>query len=335
VLVEGGKNEKQDPAYGADVLRLWVSSVDYSADVPLGPGIVKQLADVYRKVRNTARYLLGNLHDFAPERDAVPYDQLPLLDQWMLQRTAALIDSVTADFERFEFYRFFQALQNFCVVDLSNVYLDIAKDRLYVSGAAEFRRRSCQTVLSLVVERLAGLIAPVLCHMAEDIWQNLPYPVAETSVFERGWPTGPATWRRPDLEQPMERILALRALVNRQLESCRASGALGASLEAQVHLELGEGSEDAAAALQWLANSSHPHVDNLADWLLVSDLQLDSAELAAASSEVLAEANEAGLRVRIAKADGQKCERCWHYETDIGQHSAHPSLCGRCVAVLE
>ena len=179
VLVEGGKNEKQEPAYGADVLRLWVSSVDYSADVPLGPGIVKQLADVYRKVRNTARYLLGNLHDFVPERDAVAYDDLPLLDQWMLQRTAALIDAVGGDFERFEFYRFFQALQNFCVVDLSNVYLDIAKDRLYVSGAAEFRRRSCQTVLSLVVERLAGLIAPVLCHMAEDIWQNLPYPVAE------------------------------------------------------------------------------------------------------------------------------------------------------------
>ncbi len=238
VLVEGGKNEKQEPAYGADVLRLWVSSVDYSADVPLGPGIVKQLADVYRKVRNTARYLLGNLHDFAPDRDAVPYDQLPLLDQWMLQRTAALIDSVTGDFERYEFYRFFQALQNFCVVDLSNVYLDIAKDRLYVSGAAEFRRRSCQTVLSLVVERLAGLIAPVLCHMAEDIWQNLPYPVAETSVFERGWPTAPDGWRQAQLEAPMERILELRSLVNRQLESCRSSGQLGASLEAQVQLEL-------------------------------------------------------------------------------------------------
>jgi isoleucyl-tRNA synthetase len=337
VLVEGGKNEKQEPAYGADVLRLWVSSVDYSADVPLGPGIVKQLADVYRKVRNTARYLLGNLHDFAPDRDAVPYDQLPLLDQWMLQRTAALIDSVTGDFERFEFYRFFQALQNFCVVDLSNVYLDIAKDRLYVSGAHEFRRRSCQTVLSAVVERLAGLIAPVLCHMAEDIWQNLPYPVAEASVFERGWPTAPAAWRRPDLEQPMERILELRALVNRQLESCRACGALGASLEAQVHLALedGEAAAPLAAALQWLEASAHPSVDNLADWLLVSSLELSGAGLPAASAEVLAEAYEAGLRVRIAKADGQKCERCWHYETDIGQHSAHPSLCGRCVAVLD
>ena len=332
VLVEGGKNEKQEPAYGADVLRLWVSSVDYSADVPLGPGIVKQLADVYRKVRNTARYLLGNLHDFVPERDAVAYDDLPLLDQWMLQRTAALIDAVGGDFERFEFYRFFQALQNFCVVDLSNVYLDIAKDRLYVSGAAEFRRRSCQTVLSLVVERLAGLIAPVLCHMAEDIWQNLPYPVAEASVFERGWPTAPQPWRQPHLEEPMERIAALRALVNRQLESCRSAGSLGASLEAQVQLELGDSAEAAPlhSALDWLAASPHPEVDNLADWLLVSQLQLGGS----APATVLAEAHEEGISVRIAKADGEKCERCWHYETDIGSHSAHPTLCGRCVAVL-
>ncbi|WP_315859701.1 isoleucine--tRNA ligase [Cyanobium sp. ATX 6E8] len=335
VLVEGGKNEKQDPAYGADVLRLWVSSVDYSADVPLGPGIVKQLADVYRKVRNTARYLLGNLHDFDPRPqaeggDAVPLAELPLLDQWMLQRTAALIDSVTGDFERYEFYRFFQALQNFCVVDLSNVYLDIAKDRLYVSGAAEFRRRSCQTVLSLVVERLAGLIAPVLCHMAEDIWQNLPYPVAEASVFERGWPTAPAEWRQPELEAPMAAILELRALVNRQLESCRAGGQLGASLEAQVQLDLTAGSEVLVEALGWLEHSPHHAVDNLADWLLVSGLRIGGA----APEAVLQEAEDAGVRVRIAKAAGQKCERCWHYETDIGSHSAHPTLCGRCVTVL-
>jgi isoleucyl-tRNA synthetase len=334
VLVEGGKNEKQEPAYGADVLRLWVSSVDYSADVPLGPGIVKQLADVYRKVRNTARYLLGNLHDFLPERDAVPYEQLPLLDQWMLQRTAALIDNVTGDFERYEFYRFFQALQNFCVVDLSNVYLDIAKDRLYVSGAGDFRRRSCQTVLHLVVERLAGLIAPVLCHMAEDIWQNLPYPVAERSVFERGWPTAPAAWQNPALETPMGAILELRALVNRQLEACRSGGSLGASLEAQVQLELNGGSDDGAGALQealtWLASSGHANVDNLADWLLVSALQIGGVAPAA----VLSEASDAGITVRVAKAAGDKCERCWHYEGDIGQHPAHPTLCGRCTAVL-
>ena len=345
VLVEGGKNEKQDPPYGADVLRLWVSSVDYSADVPLGPGIVKQLADVYRKVRNTARYLLGNLHDFDPRPQddgghAVAYGELPLLDQWMLQRTAALIDAVTGDFERFEFYRFFQALQNFCVVDLSNVYLDIAKDRLYVSAAGEFRRRSCQTVLALVVERLAGLIAPVLCHMAEDIWQNLPYPVAEASVFERGWPTAPAEWRRPELEAPMAGILELRALVNRQLESCRKQQAgaaqpqgIGASLEAQVQLEIASeaSTEVLRDALTWLEASAHPQVDNLADWLLVSALRIGGT----APEGVLAETREGGLTLRIARAAGEKCERCWHYATDIGQHASHPTLCGRCVGVLE
>ncbi len=334
VLVEGGKNEKQEPPYGADVLRLWVSSVDYSADVPLGPGILKQLADVYRKVRNTARYLLGNLHDFVPTEHAVPITDLPLLDRWMLQRTASLIEEVSADFERFEFYRFFQALQNFCVVDLSNVYLDIAKDRLYVSAASDFRRRSCQTVLHLVVERLAGLIAPVLCHMAEDIWQNLPYPVAEASVFERGWPTVPQSWAAPELAAPMQRILELRAQVNRVLEGCRGRGELGASLEAQVQLELVEAGPEAGPlreALALVEASPHPEVDNLADWLLVSALRVGGP---APAEPLLAETEEEGVRVRIARAAGHKCERCWHHESDIGQHPDHPTLCGRCVGVL-
>jgi isoleucyl-tRNA synthetase len=210
------------------------------------------------------------------------------------------------------------------------MYLDIAKDRLYVSGAADFRRRSCQTVLQLVVERLAGLIAPVLCHMAEDIWQNLPYPVAEASVFERGWPTAPDEWRRAELEAPMARILELRALVNRQLESCRAGGQLGASLEAQVQLELSTGSEALVEALRWLERSSHQAVDNLADWLLVSHLRIGGA----APELLLQQAEAGGVRVSIARAEGQKCERCWHFETDIGTHASHPRLCGRCVAVL-
>ena len=363
ILVEGGKNEKQEPAYGADVLRLWVSSVDYSADVPLGPGIVKQLADVYRKVRNTARYLLGNLHDFDPRPQAegghaIAIEELPLLDRWMLQRTAALIDGVQADFESYEFYRFFQALQNFCVVDLSNVYLDIAKDRLYVSGAGSFRRRSCQTVLALVVERLAGLIAPVLCHMAEDIWQNLPYPVAEASVFERGWPTVPASWRDTSLEGPVGQILVLRAQVNRQLEACRKQGGkaagapatagtsddapgthtgIGASLEAQVQLDiaLGEGTAPLREALALLEASPHASVDNLADWLLVSAVQFGGKAPAA----LLAEASEDGVTVRIARAEGEKCERCWHYETDVVPHQLTASLsgqiCGRCRSTLD
>jgi isoleucyl-tRNA synthetase len=370
VLVEGGKNEKQEPAYGADVLRLWVSSVDYSADVPLGPGIVKQLADVYRKVRNTARYLLGNLHDFDPRPSsegghAVPIAELPLLDRWMLQRTAALIDAVSADFERFEFYRFFQALQNFCVVDLSNVYLDIAKDRLYVSAAGSFRRRSCQTVLQLVVERLAGLIAPVLCHMAEDIWQALPYPVAEASVFERGWPTVPPEWRRtpPNLDgrfvsetivgptvstdpekiikelisDPIDEIFGFRILVNRKLQECRSQSMIGSSLEAQVLVRLQEGkvSQRLKKALDLLKSSSCPEIDNLRDWLLVSSVIVAEESQSPHAGLLIPESIELGIGIGIARADGEKCERCWHYETDIGQHPTHPSLCGRCVAVLE
>jgi isoleucyl-tRNA synthetase len=341
VLVEGGKNEKQEPAYGADVLRLWVSSVDYSADVPLGPGIVKQLADVYRKVRNTARYLLGNLHDFLPERDAVPFKQLPLLDRWMLAKTDSLIERVSKDFERYEFFLFFQLLQNYCVVDLSNVYLDIAKDRLYVSGANDFRRRSCQTVLHVVVERLAGLIAPVLCHMAEDIWQNLPYPVAERSVFERGWPAMPQEWREATKEAlgspaeaaAMQPVLELRNQVNRLLEGCRSRGELGASLEARVQLQLDEGEAASAlrSSLETLRTRGHQDVDKLEDWLLVSAVERDGESL----QPVLAEASLDGVTVRIARAEGSKCERCWHYSTDLATHLNHPTLCGRCVGVLQ
>jgi isoleucyl-tRNA synthetase len=155
--------------------------------------------------------------------------------------------------------------------------------------------------------------------------------VAEASVFERGWPTAPDTWRQPGLETPMAAILELRALVNRQLESCRTAGQLGASLEAQVQLEIDpNGGAAVATALAWLAGSAHPAVDNLADWLLVSALRIGGESVA----DVLQEAEATGIRVRVARADGQKCERCWHYATDIGAHSAHPSLCGRCVAVL-
>ena len=347
VLVEGGKNEKQEPAYGADVLRLWVSSVDYSADVPLGPGIVKQLADVYRKVRNTARYLLGNLHDFDPRPQsegghAIPVEDLPLLDRWLLARTAELIDTVTADFERYEFYRFFQALQNFCVVDLSNFYFDIAKDRLYVSGEGDFRRRSCQTVLQLVVEQLAGLIAPVLCHLAEDIWQNLPYrdrvQGLESSVFERGWPQAPAAWSSGLSFEQKSAIKdvrdGLRPQLNRLLEGCRGEGQLGASLEAQAQLLIDPGQDSGRALQNVLAvieASPHADVDNLADWLLVSAVSLGGT----APEGVLAETSEGGVTVRVARAAGRKCERCWHYETDIGAHAHHPTLCGRCVAVLD
>ncbi|CAK22761.1 isoleucine--tRNA ligase [Synechococcus sp. CS-197] len=328
VIIEGGKNQKQEPAYGADVLRLWVSSVDYSTDVPIGAGILRQLADVYRKVRNTSRYLLGNLHDFNPATDAIAVEDLPLLDRWMLQRTAEVMDEITEAFESYEFFRFFQLLQNFCVTDLSNFYLDIAKDRLYVSAPADRRRRSCQTVMALIIERLAGLIAPVLCHMAEDIWQNLPYPVEETSVFQRGWPTAPDRWRDASLNEPMQQLRELRTSVNKVLEDCRSRGELGASLEAAVRLEAHNPSLQ--SALQWLNDQGHAEVDGLRDWLLVSQLQIGGEPWA----ELLANHDDDVALIEVARARGSKCERCWHYESDVGQHADHPHLCGRCVSVL-
>ena len=329
VIIEGGKNQKQDPAYGADVLRLWVSSVDYSADVPIGAGILRQLADVYRKVRNTSRYLLGNLHDFNPAADSIPVADLPLLDRWMLQRTAEVMDEITAAFESYEFFRFFQLLQNYCVTDLSNFYLDIAKDRLYVNAPADRRRRSCQTVMALIIERLAGLISPVLCHMAEDIWQNLPYSVGEVSVFQRGWPTVPQEWRDETLSAPVQELRDLRAAVNKVLEECRSRQELGASLESAVRIEARK--PELKSALDWLRDSGDVEVDGLRDWLLVSQLQLGGEPWA----ELLASQDDANTVIEVSRARGIKCDRCWHYEGDVGQHPGHSTVCGRCVGILE
>jgi len=236
IVIEGGKNKKTEPAYGADVLRLWVSSVDYSSDVSIGKNMLKQLGDVYRKIRNTARFLLGNLHDFDPDKDAIAYEDLPELDKYMLHRIGEVFSDVTDAFTHYQFFRFFQTVQNFCVVDLSNFYLDIAKDRLYISAPGAFRRRSCQTVLAVALENLARAIAPVLSHMAEDIWQNLPYATAHKSVFTSGWVKLDPQWQNPELAASWQQLRELRAEVNKVLEQARTDKAIGSSLEAKVLL---------------------------------------------------------------------------------------------------
>ena len=331
VIIAGGKNKKKEPAYGADVLRLWVSSVDYSSDVPIGSDILRQLADVYRKVRNTCRYMLGNLYDFQPNGDGVPFERLAWLDRWLLHRTGEVLQDATKAFEEYEFYRFFQILQNFCVVDLSNFYLDIAKDRLYISAPRDEARRQCQTVLAIVVEHLAGMMAPVLCHMAEDIWQNLPYPAQEVSVFERGWPQITPHWRDDQLAEVVRQLRRLRTGVNRQLQASQAAGHIGGSLEAQVRLQIQD--PEMQGAIAWLQHQGTSAEDAVKDLLLVSQLHLGGGPL----SQPLAESPDDGsLHIQVAKADGQKCCRCWHYATDQGQTLDDGSyICGRCVAALK
>lgn len=333
VVINGGKNQKQEPPYGADVLRLWVSSVDYSSDVPIGKTILKQMSDVYRKIRNTARFLLGNLHDFDPAQHAVPYDQLPDLDRYMLHRMTEVFAEVTDAFETFQFFRFFQTVQNFCVVDLSNFYLDIAKDRLYISAEDTLRRRSCQTILAIAIENLAKAIAPVLSHMAEDIWQFLPYTVPHRSVFQAGWVALDEQWQQPDLAKTWNELRSIRDEVNKVLETARADKAIGSSLEAQVWLYVTDADlRQTLTVLNPADSLSSNRVDELRYLFLTSQvIVLDSP---ATLADLKYTSQSDALGVGVTDAAGEKCDRCWNYSTHVGESAEHPLLCERCIPAL-
>lgn len=333
-IIEGGKNKKQEPAFGADVLRLWVSSVDYSSDVPLGKNILKQLGDIYRKIRNTARFLLGNLYDFNPATDAVTYADLPELDKYMLHRITEVLAEITEAYENYHFYRFFQTVQNFCVVDLSNFYLDIAKDRLYISSLASFRRRSCQTVLAITLENLAKAIAPVLSHMAEDIWQFLPYESGYRSVFEAGWLTSQVDWKKPELVEFWTKIRTLRDEVNKVMEQARSAKAIGSSLDAKVLLYLSE--PELRAKLTKYDSSNRietKSVDELRYFFLASQVELVDSPTAITQAEYQSQFDT--VAIAVVKADGKKCERCWNYSLSVGSFADDPTICDRCHAALQ
>ncbi len=341
VTMNGGKNQQKDPPYGADVVRLWVSSVDYSNDVLIGPNILKQLSDASRKIRNTARFLLGNLHDFDPATQAVPYDQLPELDRYMLHRVTEVFGEVTAAFESYQFFRFFQAVQNFCIVDLSNFYLDIAKDRLYISAPDSSRRRSCQTVLAIILERLAIAISPVLCHMAEDIWQYIPYETGHKSVFQAGWVQLDPRWSKPELSAIWHQLRELRDGVNKVLEQARTEKAIGSSLESKVLLSL---SDESAQLSKFI--SSDNDVDELRYFFLASQVELVSistnfttelvsqVELESTAFKLDFKGEAAATTIGVVQADGHKCDRCWNYSETVGTHPEHDILCDRCVSAI-
>ncbi|MBO1347097.1 MAG: isoleucine--tRNA ligase [Hormoscilla sp. GUM202] len=332
IVIDGGKNKKTEPAYGADVLRLWVSSVDYSSDVSIGKNMLKQLGDVYRKIRNTARFLLGNLHDFDPDKDAIAYSDLPELDKYMLHRICEVFSDVTDAFTHYQFFRFFQTVQNFCVVDLSNFYLDIAKDRLYISAPGAFRRRSCQTVLAVALENLARAIAPVLSHMAEDIWQNLPYATAHNSVFASGWIKLDPQWQNPELTPWWQQLRDLRAEVNKVLEQARTDKAIGSSLEAKVLLYVRDVNLRQKLESMLPSQGMLNGVDELRYLFITSGVELleDPAALTGLQHSLQSET----LGVGVVKADGEKCDRCWNYSTHVGEDPEHPIICDRCVAAL-
>jgi isoleucyl-tRNA synthetase len=361
-IINGGKNQKQEPAYGADVLRLWVASVDYANDVPIGQGILKQLVDIRNKIRNTARFLLGNLHDFNPETDAVAYEDLPELDRYMLHRMTEVFTEVTEAYESFQFFKFFQTVQNFCVVDLSNFYLDIAKDRLYISAPNAPRRRSCQTILQLALENLTKAIAPVLCHLAEDIWQFLPYEKPTESVFQSGWVNLDAQWQQPQLAQKWVSLRQLRDGINQLLEQARRDKVIGSSLEAKLIIVDPRTAESGTDEKQgenfvhwfygWLENFNEPTFDpndrkiSLRNIFLTSQVEfIKSAEIEPSFTYeetvvINLERHDNNIRTKpikiiVTKADGHKCERCWNYSTQVGSFSDDPTICERCNEALQ
>jgi len=339
LVIQGGKDPKKEPPYGADVLRLWVSTVDYSVDVSIGPNILKQVFESYRKLRNTMRYLVGNLHDFTPSAHAVADADLPDLDRWMLAQLAALRLEVDDAFRSYQFYRASQALLRFAISDLSNFYLDIAKDRLYISAPDDFRRRSCQTVLQRLTEEMARAVAPILPHLAEDVWQNLPYDKERSaeSVFLSGWSAGDA-----DAEAvagqlaavgPWDTVRLVRDDVNKALELARSEKRIGASLEAAVFIHAPN-----ASVAEVLAALPRDGVNDLRYIMLASQVQLVESPGAvekASACVVAAAESDSGCTVGVAPAQGTKCERCWNFCDSVGADDRHPTICHRCVDAVD
>jgi isoleucyl-tRNA synthetase len=301
--------------HGAELLRLWVAAEDYREDVRVSKEILAQQVEAYRRLRNTARFLLSNLFDFDPARHAVRHDELPPLERWALHRTHALATRVRRAYDDYEFHVIYHALNNFCSVDLSSFYLDVRKDRLYCERAAAPARRATQTVLHEMLAVLVRLIAPITSFTADEIWQFMPGVEDVPSVFLAGMPVVPDAWRDDALAERFEHLLALRSAVTKAIEDARQAGTVKQASEARV--TLGADGDQVVGV----------DVGHLAELCLVSEVVLDAATAGVPSPVV------SGLRVGVERASGSKCPRCWVVRAPAGA-AAHPDLCGRCAGVL-
>lgn len=316
--------------YGADVLRLWVASEDFRGDIRISDEILKRLAESYRKIRNTFRFLLGNLHDYNPQ-EPVPLSERLEIDQFIIKRLVDLQKLCRQAYEQFELHRVFQSVNNFCIVDLSAFYLDIVKDRLYTWGHRSIGRRAAQTTLAEIVTTLVKLISPILCFTAEEIWQHLrksnlaheeSVHCAQHHVLE------PVTDAK--LAERWESLLAVRSDVSRALEVKRRDGVIGHSLDSKVILHATD--SDLAALLCQYADEAE-FGDDLSSLFICSQVGVSAqplTELDAVSAEEIE-----GLTILACRADGDKCPRCWKYSTEIGQSADHPDVCPACSNALK
>lgn len=309
--------------YGADVMRLWISSVDYQGDVRLSDKIVKSMSDVYRKIRNTFRYLLGNLSDFDPKTDSVAYADMEELDRWALLRMEQVKETVLKAYDDYEFHVMYHAVHNFCTVDLSAIYLDILKDRLYTEKADSKLRRSAQTAMYEILTTLVRLVAPVLCFTSEEVWQALPNKEErEWSVHMSDMPKVNEAYLDKALDEKWKKRLAVRSVAMKALEEARQAKVIGHPLDAEVTVYADGEAYDIVKAME----------KELADFLLVSQTHIVSGTAAAPQN---AASNEEGtVKASVAVCTLAKCERCWKRSADVDADPKHPGVCARCAHVL-
>ena len=307
---------------GADILRLWVASTDYRSEITVSDEILKRAADAYRRIRNTARFLLANLNGFNPETDIVPFDKMISLDQWAVQRAKQVQQEIIDAYERYDFLVVNQKLMQFCSIEMGSFYLDVIKDRQYTAKADGLARRSCQTALYYIAESLVRWMAPVMSFTAQEIWEALP---GERSrfVFTETWFSG-----MDDLTSESEldndfwqQVLAVKTEVNKSIEKMRNEQGLGASLEAKVTLFTNAEIAEKLAKLE----------DELRFVLITSAAVVVTDDKPANAIDTELD----GLAVLVEKADGKKCTRCWHVREDVGSNSEHPELCSRCITNVD
>lgn len=307
--------------YGAEILRLWVSAEDYRDDIRISQDILKRLSEAYRRIRNTWRFLLGNLYDFDPARDAVPVARMPELDRYALHTLQKVIGRVRRAYDRFEFHRVYHAVHNYCTVDLSSFYLDILKDRLYTAPPASVERRAAQTVLYRILTALLKLMAPILSFTAEEAWAHLPGDRAP-SVHMEVFPEVDPSLVDDALEERWGRILQMRADVSRALEAARQAKTIGHPLDARVLLALPDAWQDEFAQDGELLRTV----------FIVSEVRLENLD---GRPGALEGQEVPGLKVLVEPASGRKCERCWVLSNTVGAFSDHPTVCERCHGALE
>ena len=307
--------------YGADIIRLWAASSDYKADIRISKEILKQLSEVYRKIRNTIRYILGNTNDFNYETDKVEFKDMLELDRWALMHMQLLKKEVSAAYESYDFHVLYHAIHNFCSVEMSSYYLDILKDGLYAYKADSFERRSAQTAMYEIMLDLVVMIAPVLSFTMEEVWQFMKKPASmPESVFMMPWPECKEEYIDEALESKWDNFIEIRSEITRVLEGARRAKTIGHSLDAKVELHA---TGEALAILRSVEG-------DLATLLIVSQAKL--VEGLAGGVEATGRED---LKVTVQAAEGEKCERCWIYSDTVGKDAEHPTVCARCAAALK